>query len=209
MKFINVLEQAKWHIKTLWLILAIVIGLEIFTLIGWMHSESKITVHIPPRIPESGLTLTQDAIPKSTVYSFAYYAWQQLNHWPKDGMTDYKQNIATFSAYLTPGFKNTLIANYNTRLNQGELQSRERTMQGIEGSNYSPKDVITLGHDTWLVHLSMRLTETMNNNANVVKDVDMHYTLKVVRYDVDATRNPWGLALAGFAQGPVRIKTIV
>jgi len=33
------------------------------------------------------------------------------------------------------------------------------------------KDIESLGHDTWLVHLQMRLSEYMNMNGNAVKDV--------------------------------------
>jgi integrating conjugative element protein (TIGR03746 family) len=178
-------------------------------MVGWLHSQSKITVDIPPQIPQSGLTITQGVVPKSTVYTFAYYIWQSINHWSNDGMQNYKGQIKHFSPFLTPDFKLKLIQDYNNLLNEGELQDRIRFMQGNSGSEYNPQAVRYLGHNTWIVHLNMRLTEMMNSNAKVVKDVQMYYTLKIVRFDTDAKNNPWGLALSGFAKSPARHKTII
>lgn len=166
-------------------------------------------VYIPPKIPSSGLTTTSKAVPLATVYGFAFYVWQSVNHWENDGLQNYKQQITQYSPYFTPTFKNSLIQNYNNLLNQGELQDRIRIMQGMSGSEYSPLDVKYIGHDTWIVYLKMRLTEMINSNGKIVKDVQMYYTLKVVRYDVDPNSNHWGLAIAGFAASPARIKTIV
>lgn len=209
MKFLNALEQSKWHIRTLRRVIMILFLVNAFAFFGWMHAQSKITVEVPPQIPESGLTMTQGIVPKTVIYSFAFYVWQSINHWSEDGLQDYKAQVTQFSPFLTPNFKLKLIQNYNNLLNQGELQDRIRLMQGLSDSGYSPQNVQTIGHDTWIVHLKMRLTEMMNTNAKIVKDVQIDYTLKIVRYNVDANQNPWGLAIAGFAESPARIKTIV
>ncbi len=131
MKFINALEQAYWHIRTLWLFILITVVMNVLLIIGWMHSQSKMTIQIPPQIPESGLTMIQGEIPKTTIYSFAYYVWQSINHWSSDGLQDYQQQITQFSPFLTPDFKLNLIEDYNNLLNQGELQDRLRLMQGV------------------------------------------------------------------------------
>ncbi len=209
MKFLNVLEQARWHIRSLWCVLIILVMLNSLMLFGWMHSQSKIKIDVPPQIPQSGLTITQGEVPKTTVYSFAFYVWQSLNHWSNDGLTDYKNQITQFAPFVTPDFKLQLVQNYNNLLNEGELQDRIRLLQGSSGNEYSPDDVIYLGHGTWVVHLKMRLTELMNSNAKVVKDAQILYSIKVVSYNVDAKQNPWGLAIAGFAESPARIKTII
>lgn len=209
MKFLNALEQSKWHIKTLWCVIVLAFLVNAFTIFGWMHSQSKIRVEVPPQIPESGLTITQNEVPKTTVYGFAFYVFQSINHWSKDGLQDYKTQITRYSPFLTPDFKLKLIQNYNNLLNDGELQDRLRLMEGVSGSDYSPQMVKYIGHGTWLVHLKMHLTEMMNANAKIVKDVQILYTLKIVRFNVDAKQNPWGLAIAGFAASPQRIKTIV
>ncbi|MCW5588127.1 MAG: TIGR03746 family integrating conjugative element protein [Legionellales bacterium] len=209
MKFLNALEQAKKHVRTLWSVIILLFLVNALALLGWMHSQSKIKIEVPRQIPVSGLTITQGEVPPTTVYSFAFYVWQSINHWSQNGMQNYKAQITQFSPFLTPSFKLKLIQNYNYLLNEGELQDRLRLMQGISGSEYSPHDVKYMGHGTWIVHLKMHLTEMMNTNAKIVKDVQMNYTLKIVRYDVDAEQNPWGLAIAGFEESPERIKTII
>jgi hypothetical protein len=40
----------------------------------------------------------------------------------------------------------------------------------------------------------------------VVKDSFIRYPLRVVRYDVDGECNPFGLALDGFYQDPIRLE---
>lgn len=209
MKYLNALEQSQQHVRTLWKVLIIFFCINLFSLVGWAHSQSKIQIVVPPAVPESGITLTEGQVPPTTVYSFAFYVWQSINHWQHNGTEDYRKQITQFSPFLTPSFKLRLVRNYNNLLNQGELQDRIRIMQGISGGEYSVSDVSYLGHGTWTVDLKMRLTEMMNSNAKIVKDVEMNYELKIVRFNVDAKQNPWGLAVAGFAQSPRRIKTIV
>ncbi len=209
MKYLNAIEQARLHQRTLKQVIFLLVLLLCLLIFGWTHAQSKIKVEIPPQIPESGLTIQQGEIPNTTVYSFAYYIWQSVNHWAKEGGQDYRQNIITLSPYLTPGFSTTLTQDYNNLLNEGEVQDRIRLMQGMIEGGYDPSKVEYVGHHTWLVHLKMRLTEMMNSNDKVVKDVVMNYTLKVVGLDVNPKDNKWGLALDGFAESPSRSQTFI
>lgn len=84
-----------------------------------------------------------------------------------------------------------------------------RTLQGLNGSSFSPNDVDYIGHSTWIVHLHMRLIEHMNMNGNQVKDVAIDYAIRVVKYNVDANKNQWGLAVDGFTEDPQRVRTYV
>ncbi len=209
MKYLNAIEQARIHIRTLQQFIILLVMILVLLIYGWIHAQARIKVEIPPQIPESGLTIQQGEIPKSTIYSFAYYVFQSVNHWDTNGLQDYQNEIEQFKPLLTPSFRITLVQDYNNLLNQGELQDRIRLMQGMSGSSYDPANVEYVGHGTWIVHLKMRLTEMINSNAKVVKDVQMNYTLKIVRLDTDAKNNPWGLALDGFAESPSRIQTFV
>lgn len=208
MKFQDALEQARWHIKTLYGVLILFFVVIIFLMTCWFASDTNRSVYIPPEIPIDGLTQKAGAVPVSTVYSFAYYIWQGLNNWPSNGAEDYQTAIHQFSPFLTQRFKASLIQDYNNRLNSGEIQDRVRVMQGF-GSSFDPKDVQMLGHGIWIVHLTLHLTESMNMNGNTVKDIDVNYALRVVSYPINAKTNPWGLALDGFAESPVRLKTNV
>lgn len=204
-RFQNVLENARLTIQVLAVSLTLSFIINLLLIGGWHSAQQKIEVHLPPQIPTDGLTLKANVYPPATIYSFAYYIWQGINYWPNNGTQDYKQNIQQFSPFLTPKFKSFLIHDYNERFNQGELQARLRTLQGMNGSAFSLQDVESRGHDTWLVHLHLRLTEHMNMNGNQVKDTAIDYLLRVVRYSTNANANPWGLALDGFEESPKRL----
>jgi integrating conjugative element protein (TIGR03746 family) len=209
MRFQNALANARLTIQVLLLTIGLLFVSNLFLILCWHHAQSQLKIFIPPEIPSNGVTLKTETIPPATIFSFAYYIWQNINYWPANGTDDYKHNIESFSAYLTPHFKNELIKDYNERYNQGEIQERLRTLQGVNGSAFNVMDVEFLGHDTWIVHLHLRLTEHMNMNANQVKDTAIDYAIRVVRYDVNSKANVWGLALDGFAEEPQRKTTFV
>lgn len=209
MRFQNVLENARLTIQVLVLGLVLLFILNVFLIFGWHGAQKRIEVHLPPQIPADGLTLSANQYPPATIYSFAFYVWQSLNNWPNNGTADYKNAIQQFAPFLTPSFKSELIRDYNNRYNQGEIQDRQRSLQGANGSAFTPVDIEAVGNDTWLVHLHLRLTEHMDINGNQVKDVTIDYVLRVVRYQVDAKANPWGLALDGFAEDPKRNSSYV
>jgi integrating conjugative element protein (TIGR03746 family) len=171
--------------------------------LGWMSAPSRMTVYIPPDI-SNGATLKAGEIPAPLVYSFAYEVWQEINYWPTEGSTDYDKNVKAYWSYLTPGFKSDLLREADELKTAGQSQ-RQRFMQGTAGSAYTSTSVKKLSDSTWEVDLTMRLTEYKNNQP--VKDVEITYPLKVTRMDVSQRNNPYGLALAGFASEPVRVKT--
>ena len=53
MKFLNALEQAQYHIRTLRIIILIAFIINSFLFFGWMHSQSKIQIDVPPQIPQT------------------------------------------------------------------------------------------------------------------------------------------------------------
>lgn len=181
----------------------IVVGLCIFFGIGWMHSPSDLTIHIPPDI-QNGATMKVNEITNSAVYSFSYEIWQRVNYWPEDGSKDYNQNVRTYAAYLTPRFQSELLQEYDELKESGQVQ-RQRLMQGVSGSSFTSADVKKLGDGTWEIDLKMRLLEYKNNQ--LVKDIEMLYPLKAIRWDVSSESNPYGLAIDGFVSPPVRLKT--
>lgn len=209
MRFQDALENARIVIAALILGLVLLFACNVGLL--WLNftTQQSVKVYIPPRIPESGLTQTANTVPDSTVFSFAFWAWQSINDWPNNGMTDYKNKINTFSPYVTERFKQYLLSDYENRLTNDEVQDRIRSMTGMNNGAYSPKDVEYVGHGTWLVHFDMRLTERMNVNGKIVKDVEISYVLRVVKHNISASSNHYGLAIDGFAVAPKRIKTFI
>ena len=93
-RFRNGMTARDNHIFSLRLAcMALFIGL-LVTSAGWMLAPQNMTIHNPPDL-RSGSTQKWWEIPPSTVYGFAFYIFQQLNAWPKNGEVDYPAKIAS------------------------------------------------------------------------------------------------------------------
>lgn len=171
--------------------------------IGWMRSPSDLTIHIPPDI-KNGATFKVNEVPSAFLHSFAYEIWQGVNYWSQDGSQDYFKNIHAYAAYLTPKFQSDLLQEYEELKTAGQVQ-RQRLLQGIAGSAFESSTVKKLSADSWEIDLTLRLVEYRNNQ--VVKDIEMQYPLKVIRWDISNEKNPYGLAVDGFVSPPIRLKT--
>jgi integrating conjugative element protein (TIGR03746 family) len=196
------IDNVRAHTKSLW----VVIGL-CFVAIGGLlgmlwRMPAEITVHIPPDLRQ-GAVMRLGEIPTPNIFTFATYVFQQLNTWPKDGQDDYGQNIYRLAAYLTPAFRTWLIQDMHRRAHRGELAGRMRSVEIVPGHGFTQHRVTHPAARIWIVTLDLRLTETVRGMT--VKDTTIRYPLRVVRRPTDWERNPWGLALAGFARPPKRL----
>ncbi len=163
-------------------------------------------IAIPPDL-RAGAVIRGHEVSPETVYTFAITLFQQLNRWRADGGEEYRQNIDSLVDYLTPSFRETLHEDLRERQRQGELNGRTRTTSLLPGVVYAADRVTIKSANEWVVHLDLELIETLNGAP--VKQAHIRYPVKVVRFEVDWERNPWGLALDGFAgAGPVRIQDL-
>ena len=197
------IDNVRAHVRSLlW-----VIGLQALIMaglwFGWSQAPRQITVHLPPDL-RSGAVLAVDEVPAASVYAFAYYIFQQLNRWPEDGAQDCGRAIFRVSAYLTPKYRASLIADMAQKARQGELSYRVRGIQETPGHSYTDARVQILSRDTWLVWLDLDLFESVKGMT--VKQTAIRYPLRIVRQAVDLEANPWGLALDGYGPtGPQRL----
>ena len=197
------IDNVRSHLRSLWAVIALQLLFIAALWIGWMRMPSTITVHIPPDL-RSGSVLALDEVPPANVYAFAFYIFQQLNRWPENRAEDYGKAIFRIAAYLTPEFRNQLIADMEAKGKQGELAHRVRSLQAIVDHGYEERRVDILSKDVWVVWLDLELDESVKGMT--IKHTRIRYPLRVVRYAVDAEANPWGLALDGFAaEGPKRL----
>ena len=150
-------------------------------------------LYIPPDLTQ-GLVTNFDSVPAPTVYTFAYYIFQQLNRWPSDGEKDYPKQIYALQGFLTPGCRAALETDMNTKQELGELRQRVRSVQEILGQSYTRQRVQIETSSAWSIWLDVNVTESIGGHP--VKDVLLRYPLRIVRFDVDKEVNPWGLALA-------------
>ena len=201
------IDNVRSHLRSLWAVIALQLVVILALWIALMRLPSELTVHVPPDL-RSGAVLRVNDVSAPNVYTFAFTILQQLNRWPTNGAEDYGTAIFRIAPYLTPRFRQALIADLESKGKQGELAYRVRGLQAIPGRGYEERRVQVVSDDAWVVWLDMELTESVQGVA--VKHTAIRYPLRVVRYAVDAEANPWGLALDGYADdGPQRIDDII
>lgn len=166
---------------------------------GWHSAPKDLTVHNPPDL-RSGSTRAWWEVPPSTVYSFAYYIFQQLNRWPKDGSVEYEQNIYNLQAFLTSSCRSFLEKDFERRKAANELKNRERSVLEIPGRSFNNSRVDVEGRDSWVAYLDLVTDERYMSEP--VKKSLVRYPIRVIRNDIDPERNPWGLVLDCYAEAP-------
>ena len=120
------------HLRSLWIVIGLQ-GLIILALwIGWSQAPKQLRVYVPPDL-RSGAVLAAEEVPPANVYAFAFYIFQQLNRWPDNGATDYGSAIFRISPYLTPRYRNDLIADMELKARRGELTYRVRGVHEVPG----------------------------------------------------------------------------
>jgi len=197
------IDNVRSHLRSLWAVIGLQLLFILALWVGWMRMPSTITVHIPPDL-RSGAVMALDEIPPANVFAFAFYIFQQLNRWPENGAEDYGEAIFRIAPYLTPAYRDQLIADMENKGKHGELSNRVRSLQAMLEGGYEERRVDVLSKDVWVVWLDLELNESVKGMT--IKHTFIRYPLRVVRYPVDAEANPWGLALDGFAaEGPKRI----
>ena len=206
-RFRHALQDRDQHIRSLRIISVVLAGFLLLACIGWMTAPSRLTIHNPPDL-RSGSTRPWWEVPPSTVYSFAFYIFQQLNAWPKNGEVDYPAKIHALSAYLTPSCRELMENDARRRKDAGELLDRVRVVYEIPehgyGGRYNKNPVTVQGRDNWLVRLDLVADEYFH--AEPVKRALVRYPLKVVRWEGDPEHNPFGLALDCYSSTPQRLE---
>lgn len=190
------------HILTLRLIILILVAALFTAMLGWKQSPEHLKIDIPPDL-RSGSTRGIKERHPFNIYAFGYYIFQQLNHWPVEGVEDYKKQIARLSCYLTPEFRGVLERDYENKAKRHEL-SRTRALQEMPERPYTDKRVFVESATTWVSFYDVNIKETFR--AEVVKDIFVRYPVRVISWDVDPECNLWGLALDGFYRPPRRLE---
>jgi len=202
-RYRQAIDNERAHVRSLWWVIALQTLLMAGLWLGWREAPTRLTVHVPPDLRQGAL-LEPGAVPPPTVYTFAFYVFQQLNRWPEDGARDYGRAIFRVSPYLTPKYRAELLADLELKGRRGELAYRVRGIQILPGHGFEDDRVEVLARDTWVVTLDLELLESVKGMT--VKRTAIRYPLRVVRHAVDFEANPWGLALDGFAgEGPRRL----
>lgn len=177
-------------------------------------APKHMTVFVPPTIPSGGFETKANQISKAMVYSFAYSTLTHLYSWSGNGESAFLKNIEASSAYLTKPFENVLKAQAASMNAQGFLVDHSQISFGVDGQSYDPRNVKYLGHGLWLVHLSIRSVNYVNDpnanagfgSAHVASDAETSFVLKVSQFPMISGYNTSGLVLSGFALSPKVVK---
>lgn len=204
-RFRNALTGRDAHIRSLNFAVGGLTAVCLFMAFGWNNAAQDITVHNPPDL-RAGSTRPWWEVPAPNVYDFAVRMFAQINRWPTNGTTDYKQNLHTYKWYITPQCREVLAQDYDEKRSKGELSGRERALFEIPGRGYKDWRVTTLSQDSWTVLADLQLKEYVKGTE--VKTSLARWPLRIVRYDVDVNNNPWGLAIDCF-DGPAREINVV
>lgn len=202
-KFKHALAARDSHINSLRLGLVIILIVTMGLWYGWQTAPRDLTIHNPPDL-RAGSTRAWWEVPPGSVYAFTFYIFQQLNRWPTNGDVDYARNLQSLNAYLTPACHSQLEQDYRYRRDAGELRDRVRGTYEIPGRGFNNKRVEVIDRDNWLVTLDLTVDEYYRSEP--VKRALVRYPIKVVRYDVDAENNPWGLAIDCYSANPQRLE---
>lgn len=202
-RFRHAMRNRDQHILTLRAACGVLLMLLLISLGGWTLAPSHLTVYNPPDL-RNGSTRPWWEVPAPTVYSFAFYIFQQLNAWPKNGETDFPARIDQMAAYLTPSCKDTLHNDAKLRATKGELTDRVRVVYEVPERGYNAGSVTVHSRDSWSVRLDVVADEYFQSEP--VKRALVRYPLRVVRWDGDAERNPFGLALDCYDATPQRLE---
>lgn len=206
-RFRNEVAHLTAHVKTLRLALGALFITTVICAAGWWHSPRDLTIHIPPDLRSGSVRKWWD-VPPDSVYAFAFYVFQALNRWPTNGEVDYAKNLRALSPYLTPACQRYLERDFTWRRDHGELRDRVRGVYEIPGRGYGDEPtrrVEVLSENDWIVTLDLTVDEYYG--GDLVKRAFVRYPLRVLRYDIDPQRNPFGLVLDCFASPPERIPT--
>jgi integrating conjugative element protein (TIGR03746 family) len=205
-RFRNEVAHLQAHVRTLRLTASALFLLALFLALGWWHAPRDLTIHVPPDLRSGSVRKWWD-VPPESVYAFTLYVFQQLHRWPTNGEEDYARNIRALAPYFTPACKAFLESDFAARRDGGELRQRVRGIYEIPGRGFGDEPALrvkTLSQRDWLVTLDVTADEYYG--AEQVKRVFVRYPIKVVRDDIDAEKNPFGLALDCFARTPERIE---
>ncbi|UYZ83080.1 TIGR03746 family integrating conjugative element protein [Entomomonas sp. E2T0] len=205
-KFKNASDAKDSHIKTLRIVILALFILCLYLGYGWSKSPEKLTVHVPPDLRAGSTRLWWD-IPPENVYGFALYLFTQINRWPSNGEVDYKNNINAYQHFITPKCKAVLEDDYETRSYAGELRNRVRGVYEILGRGYADNPthrVKQLDRNTWQVNLDLNADEYYLSEP--VKRAVARYPLRIIRFDTDPERNPYGLMLDCFITTPQKLE---
>jgi len=187
------------HIRSLYVVILLQFLAMAGLWYGWKTAPEDIRVSLPPD-RRDGAIVRPGHMEAATVFNFAMSTMRELQRWEENGAIDYGKKIYERQAYLTPCFREFLIADMNARNAAGELTERVRYALELPDSTLYREDLVeVIDAGSWVVTANLEIVERVASTD--VKDVAIAYPLHVVRMNIAPEQNEWGLALDCYLDG--------
>lgn len=157
---------------------------------------SRYEFWLTPSMAANGGLLKEGDVPNEYVQGFVATLLPSLNTWSKSGSHEFSKNLNAYRYYFTPRhqqlMEQTLAAYKDTQLfNRMQVASLYQFMNA--------DDIKPIGHNTWEVHVLMRVTQRLKDASKmVIADKVVDYHLRVVKVTISRLQNPFQLALDGY-----------
>ena len=190
-------------LATILLLILIIAGLFVALLSMPKHME----FWLAPNLAANGGLMKSGDVPDEYVHGFVSTLLPTLNTWSKAGKEEFTQNLQGFYYYFTPRhqqlMQRTLSAFKEAQLfNRTQIASLYRFME--------PSDIKRIGKDAWEVHLTLRITQRLNDKSPmVITDKVVDYHVRVVKVTTSKLQNPFQLALDGYTQPEVLLQDLL
>jgi len=178
------------------ILILLLINTGLFSVI--MTAPKRMEFWLSPNLSANGGLMKSGEVPDEYVHGFVSTLLPTLNTWKQSEKSEFSQNLEGFYYYFTPRhqqlMQETLTAFQDAQLfNRTQVASLYRFME--------PKDIQQIAHDTWEVHITLRITQRLNDsNPMVISDKVVDYHVRVVRVATSKLQNPFQLALDGYTQ---------
>lgn len=179
----------------------------IFLCLTIMQMPKRFEFWLSPQIRSDGGLIKPDAISQEYVQGFVATLIPTLHTWSKGGKKEFAENMSAFSYYFTPRFQTLLKKIYQSHdqtqfFNRIQTASLYRFMQA--------EDVKQLSHNSWEVHLLLRLTQRLSDKSPmVISDKVIDYHFRVVKVNISPLANPFQLALDGYTKPETLVEDLL
>lgn len=161
---------------------------------------------LTPAMAINGGIMKTNEIPAEYVQGFVATLVPTLNTWSK-GALEFAHNQKSFHDYFTPRHRELMQQTFDA---YKEAQLFTRTQVASLYRFMEESDVKTIGHNSWEVHLVLRITQRLNDdNPMVIADKVVDYHVRVVKVNLSRLQNPFQLALDGYSQPEQVVKDLL
>lgn len=179
-------------LTTLLALMLIISGL----IVSLITAPKRFEFWLTPQMAANGGLMKESEVPDEYIQGFVSTLLPVINTWTN--AKDFSKHLQEFHYYFTPRHQDFLANSFNA-YQKAELFHRTQTASLYRFM--APSDIKRLSHNTWDVHLVLRLTQRLNTkNPMLISDKIMDYHVRVIKINASKLQNPFELALDGYIE---------